>query len=441
VSEYVGTRSSGQPRRLHVVVVDEELPYPTNTGKRIRTLNLLVRLARRHHVALMTRRNLKAEEVGPASDYLRRRGIEVIVVDSALPPRTAVSGGPALYARLAASLMSPRPYVVDANDSPALREAVRSYDRDHEVDLWQSEWTPYAEALRDIEPGRKVIVAHNIESLIWRRYHETETSPARRWYIGLQRRKFEKYERRVFREVRTVVTVSAPDAELARTLFAAPRVAVVENGVDTAYFRPTAPRASRGPILFLGSLDWRPNLDAADQLLKVIFPAVRAEDAAARLQVVGRTPPDWLRQRVAATPGVELHSDVPDVRPFLAQAAVMVVPLRIGGGSRLKILEALAAGTPVISTRVGAEGLETRDGEHLVTVERCEDMARAILDQVRDEAATALMTRAGRRLVEQRYDWDILADRLDAIWRDAAAGQPSSIPQPMRRDDLVRADH
>jgi glycosyltransferase involved in cell wall biosynthesis len=419
-------RSHGGPRRLHVAVVDEELPYPANTGKRIRTLNLLTRLARRHRVTLMTRRNLKADEVGPAAAYLHERGIEPIVVDSALPPRTALAGGFGLYARLAANLLSPRPYVVDANDSPALREAVRSYDRGHEVHLWQCEWTPYAEALRDIEPRRKLIVAHNIESLIWRRYLETEASAPKRWYIRLQCRKFEDYERRAFRDVRSVVTVSEPDAVLARSMFGAPRVSVVENGVDTAHFQPTSSRPAAGPILFMGSLDWRPNLDAADQLLSVVFPAVRAADPTARFQIVGRTPPEWLRQRVAASPGVELHADVADVRPFLAQAAMMVVPLRIGGGSRLKILEALAAGTPVVSTRIGAEGLDVRDGEHLVLVEGCEKMARAILDHGRDDPAIERRIRAGRRLVEDHYDWDILANRLDAIWCEAAPDAAAS---------------
>lgn len=424
-SRNIETGRYGQRRCLHVVVVDEELPYPTNTGKRIRTLNLLVRLARRHHITLMTRRNLRAEEMAPASAYLRDRGIEPVVVDSALPPRSVLAGGIGFHARLAANLLSPRPYVVDVNDSPALRQAVRSYDCEHRVDLWQCEWTPYAEALRDIGPDRKLIVAHNIESLIWKRYLETASGAARRWYIGVQYRKFAAYERRVFRGVRSVVAVSEPDAALARSEFGAPRVSVVENGVDTRYFQFGASERVPGLVLFLGSLDWRPNLDAVDQLLNVIFPAVRAEGPSARLCLVGRNPPGSLRQRASTMPGVELHADVPDVRPFLARAAVMVVPLRIGGGSRLKILEAMAAGTPVISTRIGAEGLDVRDGEHLVLVEDCSAMARAVLDHGRNPAALERMVRAGRRLVEDHYDWDVLAERLEAVWHEAASVAPA----------------
>ncbi len=218
--------------------------------------------------------------------------------------------------------------------------------------------------------------------------------------------------------------MSPDDAVAIRAEFGVRHVGVVDNGVDTGYFRPgAADERVPGRILFLGSLDWRPNLDAVDQLLERHLPrgAGRGSlgSALPGRAAIRPSPCGGGRPR---TPGVELHADVPDVRPLLAQAAVMVVPLRIGGGSRLKILEALAAGTPVISTRVGAEGLDVRDGEHLVVVEDCREMARAILDHGRAEATVARMVRAGRRLVEDRYDWDILANALDAIWREAAPG-------------------
>src|SRR5262249_50567701 len=155
-----------------------------------------------------------------------------------------------------------------------------------------------------------------------------------------------------------LVTVSPDDAWLARSRYGAERVTVVENGVDVDYFQPVATGRDSEHLLFLGSLDWRPNLDAVRLLLESIFPAVRAAHPAARLGIVGRNPPPWLLTRAKQITGVEVAANVPDVRPYLARAGAMVVPLRIGGGSRLKILEALATALPVISTRVGAEGLE-----------------------------------------------------------------------------------
>jgi glycosyltransferase involved in cell wall biosynthesis len=402
---------------MHVAIVDEELPYPLNSGKRIRTFQLVSRLARRHRITYLCHRNADRREAVEAESVFRELGIEPIVVDRCIPPKSGLG----FHARLAANLLSPSPYTVVSHTSRTLRRAILSLQARQRVDLWQAEWTPYAESLRSLRDARRLIMAHNVESQIWRRYHENEADPVRRWYIGHQWRKFRRFEREAFRRADRIIAVSPDDAELIREEFGVWHVGVVENGVDTRYFRPEPAARRPGSILFLGSLDWRPNLDAADQLLRAIFPAVRAEDPSSRLCLVGRNPPECLRRRVAEAPGVELHGDVPDVRPFLSRAAVMVVPLRIGGGSRLKILEALAAGTPVISTKVGAEGLDARKGEHLVVVERCEDMARAILDHGRDDAAITRMSRAGRRLVEERYDWDGLADRLDTIWRDAAS--------------------
>jgi glycosyltransferase involved in cell wall biosynthesis len=155
-------------------------------------------------------------------------------------------------------------------------------------------------------------------------------------------------------------------------------------------------------------------------LLERVMPAVRSAEPSAGLVLVGRQPPEWLRRAAAECPGVELHADVPDVRPFLAGAGLLAVPLRVGGGSRLKILEALASGLPVVSTRVGAEGLELEAGRHLTVVESIDGMAAALVEAVRSPGRMREQAEAGRAAVVRRYDWDLLAERLDAVWRDCA---------------------
>ena len=227
-------------------------------------------------------------------------------------------------------------------------------------------------------------------------------------------------------EVDRAVAVSGLDAERLRRDFGARRVDVVENGVDPAYFRPEAIRREPDRLLFLGSLDWRPNLDGVRLLLERVFPAVRAAVPSARLCLVGRRPPEWLRQ-AAAAPGVELHADLPDVRPQLARCGMMVVPLRIGGGSRLKILEALATNTPVVSTRVGAEGLELEPGRHLTVVEDVDDLAEAILAAVRSPRRCRSRRSAAGRRCWRRYGWDALADEMERVWIDCVWGQSLSV--------------
>jgi glycosyltransferase involved in cell wall biosynthesis len=214
-----------------------------------------------------------------------------------------------------------------------------------------------------------------------------------------------------------VVAVSEEDGRMIREEYGGCRVDVVDNGIDRDSFAGLANRGDPRRILFLGSLDYRPNQDAVAILLDRIFPAVRARVPDARLILVGRRPPPEMADRVARADGVELHADVPDVGPHLTGSGILAVPLRIGGGSRLKILEAMAVGLPVISTRVGAEGLDARDGEHLTIADEPEAMAAALVAAIRDPGPSRAMAEKARKLAWERYDWDVLADRLEDSWR------------------------
>jgi glycosyltransferase involved in cell wall biosynthesis len=411
------------PRPMHVAVVDEELPYPPTSGKRIRTLNLLRRLAKRHRLTYLCHRNADAGEARRAAEYFADLGIATVVVGRAVPRR----GGPGFYLRLAANLLSPLPYSVASHTSRALRHALHEHARTRPVDLWHCEWTPYTHSLRAVQ-GPRVAVAHNVESVIWQRYAETEPNPFKRWFIVGQWHKFDRFERAALRDVDRTIAVSDLDAARFRDDFGLDRVGVVENGVDLDYFRPRDEWREPGRLLFLGSLDWRPNLDGVRLLLERVFPVVRAACPSAVLELVGRNPPAELRRRAATTPGVELHADVADVRPHLARCGMMVVPLRIGGGSRLKILEALATATPVVSTRVGAEGLSLEPGRHLDVVPEIDDLVGAILAAVHSPERSRKQAEHGRRRVAELYGWDALAAKLETIWIECVASTGVSDP-------------
>jgi glycosyltransferase involved in cell wall biosynthesis len=405
---------------MHVVVVDGDVSYPPSSGKRLRTLHLMLRLARRHRLTYIARAHNGPDEIREAAAFLGDRGIEPILVDDPLPRKK----GLAFYARLVGNLFSPLPYSAASHRSRRMDEAVRSYAAQHAVDLWQFEWTPYVATLPADMAARRLLIAHNVDSLIWQRYHDNERHLLKRAYIRRQWRKFERFERRVFAEVDRLVAVSSEDAALMRQMFGVECVDVVENGIDRPFFESV--RGGEGKaILFLGSLDWRPNLDAVRLLLGDIFPAVCRAEPSARLCIVGRNAPDWLVERVARTDNAELHANVADVRPYLADSGILAVPLRIGGGSRLKILEALACGLPVVSTRIGAEGLELRPGEDLSVVESVEDMTAALVECIRHPEQARAMARRGREIVLERYDWDVLAGKLERVWEKCVAGERS----------------
>jgi polysaccharide biosynthesis protein PslH len=403
---------------LNVAILDEELPFPLTSGKRIRTFNLLSRLADRHRVTVLCHRNPDREEALAAEEACRNLGIGTIVVDRAVPSKS----GAGFYARLARNLLSPLPYSVATHASPTLADAVRQFAAENTVDVWHCEWTPYAQVLRtalghELADARWTVMAHNVESLIWQRYTEAEPNPVKRWYVRRQWQKFERFERWAYSAATRSIAVSHEDAKLMRTRFGVERADVVENGVDVDYFKPQRD-VDRDPakLLFLGSLDWRPNLDAISLLLDDIFPRVREKVPTATLSLVGRRPPEWLKARAAASPGVRVFADVPDVRPFLATCGMLVVPLRIGGGSRLKILEALATETPVVSTRVGAEGLQLMPGRDLTVTETRAEMVAAIEEAIRRPDEARETAENGRRRVLGRYSWVPLAEQLDRVW-------------------------
>lgn len=406
---------------MRVAVVNETLPYPATAGNRIRTLNLIQRLATRHQVTYICRAAESPIETRAGIEHLHKRGIRTVIADWAPSPKRGV----AFYGKLASNVTSPLPYAVAAHNSKAMREAIRRMALAREFDLWQFEWLAYADAVADVPDTRTLVIAHNVESLIWKRYAQTEKSALKALYLREQYRKFRSFERRVFGKVSGVVCVSEEDAKLAISEFSPRRVWVVDNGIDRAYFEQANGERLANTILFLGSLEWRPNLDAVKLLLDSIFPEVRRIMPDAKLQIVGRRPPQWLKDAAACTANVELFADVADVRPYLAAASVMAVPLRVGGGSRLKILEGLACGLPVVSTPVGCEGLAIRTGKELSVIEDPHQFAKGLCDAIRRPEESRAMAEAGRRLVYEKYDWDVLANRLETTWDQVIRFSPA----------------
>jgi len=330
------TAASRNHRPLHVVIVDEELPYPPTSGKRIRTLNLTLRLARRHRIAYVCHRNADPAEARESAAFSSRTALRFarpIGRRRRSRGRPFTPGWPPTCCRRCRI----RPRRTTAGRSGG---RCASTPRPTPSIYGTGEWTPYVQAVRGLPAGRRLVVAHNVESVIWRRYFENETHPLRRWYVGRQWRKFERFERRVMGEVDRAVAVSGLDAERLRRDFGARRVDVVENGVDPAYFRPRAIRREPDRLLSSAASTGGPT-STARVCCWSASPGGTGGRVVGPVCLVGRNPPDWLR-RQAAAPGVELHADVPDVRPYLSGCGLMVVPLRIGGGSRLKILEALA---------------------------------------------------------------------------------------------------
>jgi glycosyltransferase involved in cell wall biosynthesis len=247
------------------------------------------------------------------------------------------------------------------------------------------------------------------------------------------------FERSALRRASAVTAVSGADAETMQA-WGVQRVTVVPNGVDfDLYSDLGALESDENAIISVSSLDWFPNVDAIEYFSREIYPIIRQEIPYATLRVVGRRPSDELKNKLASVPGVELLGEVADVRPHLERAAVVVVPLRIGGGSRLKILEALASAKAVVSTSVGVEGLELRLGEDLMVADSPLEFAKCVVDLLRRKEARKLLGEAGRRRVSATYDWGRISGLLEAVWLEASAGQPDGrlVAAPARESHVT----
>jgi len=389
-----------------VFVLDEGLPYPLDSGKRIRTWQLLTSLASRHDLTLLCLDENRPE----ALRAVQNQGIRVL-----LGPRVREKSGASLYAGLLANLFSPYPYTVTKHFSRTLHAQLLSRIDAENPDLIHVEWTPYARYLSGVAGRKTIITTHNIEAQIWLRRTQHSRTALEKAFFGLQALKMRAFERRRLALADEVTAVSPADLTWLRNEGIS-RSSLVENGVDTDYFRPNLGTENDRGILFLGSLDWYPNQDALQFFVKEIVPSIGARLPNVELTIVGRRPPSELVSQMAALPATSLCSDVADVRPFLERAGAFVVPLRIGGGSRIKILEALAAGKAVISTRVGAEGLELVSGQHLLVADTPREFADRVIEVLTQPELRRKLGANGRRLASERYTWKQMADHLELAW-------------------------
>ena len=389
---------------MRVLVLDEEFPWPLNTGKRIRSYHLISRLATNHEVRYLA----YGDESSEAFHHFASNRLNPIAVRPHVPPKE----GPAFYLRLLLNLFSRYPYIVQSHYSRAFADAVRHISHEWRPDVVLCEWTPYAVFARENKSIPVVVAAHNIETRIWERYREAETNPARRWYIGRQIPKVRRFEEKTFGMVQGVTAVSQLEADDIRCISASCRVEVVDNGVDLTYFNSTGGAPAPNSAVFTGSMDWRPNQDAAIYFCNDILPLIQLKISDFTVTFVGRKPPqsiiDLQKLKVVTVTGT-----VDDVRPFIDKAGVYIVPLRIGGGSRLKILEALAMKRAIVSTTIGAEGLHLCNNEHLLVADSPHAFAEQVVQLLSDRPLCERLGDNGRKAVEQSYGWDALAVRLE----------------------------
>jgi polysaccharide biosynthesis protein PslH len=388
--------------------------WPATVGGRLRSLHTLAELARRHRVTVVTTYGPDDDPAGLAQQLAHCE--RVVSLPHALPKR----GSGRWAAALARSWFSRLPLDLWKCRVPALEQEVSRLLQDT-TDPFDLCVADFLVATPNLPRGTSVPIvhfSHNVEHRLWQRLCRAETRLLPRALLELEWRKMRRCEAHACSHAQLTIAVSEIDRAALASLAPDARIRAVATGVDTSYFHPTEAPQKPNALVFTGAMDWYPNEEGILDFIETTLPLIQREIPDASLTVVGRNPTTQLLDADYRT-GVRVTGTVKDVRPFVAGAEVYVVPLRIGGGTRLKILEALAMGKALVSTTIGAEGLPLVDGVHFIAADSPEEIARAVVSLLRDPTRRAALGSAGRRLVEQRHSWERVAREFEQFCEEA----------------------
>jgi glycosyltransferase involved in cell wall biosynthesis len=390
---------------MNLMFVALDVPYPTDRGQRMRNWSILRALqAEGHETTLVS--FCGADDFGRDGGELERICAGVDLIPS------SDGGGSTARRNLdrLRGLLSPVPYGAARFRSPLLQERVRRRlaERRYDLVIWDEAYN--LENLARPLPVPVVLNSHDIMQVVWDRYLQVERHPLKRAYAALEVWKLRRWEAAAHRRVDAVWAVSRHDADLLEGMCPGLRVMVIPNTVDIGTYEMSEGDDGVG-VVFIGGMDWFPNRDAVEFFARSVLPVLRTRVPAAEFAVVGRPPANGLRSRLEAA-GVRFLGRVEDIRPVVGSAAVSVIPLRIGSGVRWKILEAAALGKAMVSTRLGAEGLNFVDGSEIALVDEPAAMAAAIANLLERPRQRAAMGAAARHRVEREYSFDALRSSL-----------------------------
>ena len=388
--------------------------WPATTGGRVRSLNTIAELARRHQVTVITTHGHGDDPEGLTQQLAHCE--RVISIPYAVPKR----GSREFISAVARSWFSHYPVDLWKWRVGEVQRAVRDAIAGAEVDLCVADFL-FA-AVNVPMDGRVPVLLfeHNVEYLIWKRLADLEQSPWKRALFEMEWRKLRACEMEACRTADLTLAVSDDDRDRLAELRPGIRAVSIQTGVNTRYFAPAGSPQIPNRLVFSGSMDWHPNEDAVCYFVETILPRIRAEVPDTSFTIIGRNPGERVRA-LTADPGVHVTGTIDDVRPAIDEASVYVVPLRAGSGTRIKIFEALAMAKPVVSTTVGAEGLSLESGRHFLAADTPHDFAHAVVRLLRDPAKRLALGDAGRALVEANYSWSTVARQFEARCEEVVA--------------------
>lgn len=407
-----------KPDRLKILFLANRIPYPIRDGQARRTYHILKGLGEAHEVHLLSMFETPEETQPETWEHLRTFCHRVEMVPA--PPKKP---GIEMGLRLLRSLLSTEPYTIWRHYSGTFASRVRETLEETPFDAVHCDILPIAYAVRDLDKPFCAMTDHDVSYLKARRLASVRRNPAAKLFIRYEAAKLERLERTIFSHVDLGIAVSDADREQLERLCPGRPFAVVENGVDVRAFVPDASAMEPDTLVWVGGLRDRSNYEAVRYFVHDVFPLIRRQHPRARLTIVGSGVPASLASSIARESSITVTGFVTDPVPFIQQATVFVAPIRSGSGTKLKVLEAMAAGKAIVATSVGVEGIEGRNGEHFQVADTAEDFASRVVAILNDEGLRDRLGANARRLAEAKYDWTTICGKMSKIYEDAAAGR------------------
>ena len=396
---------------MRILIVAPYLPYPPHFGGASR-MHYLMRHVSRHHaislVCLCEPSEYNEEWVAAVKELCER--MSLVFMEGT---NRSLRRGMRRLMQLRATF-SRRPYQYFSFHFPSLQKEIERMLAEDDYDIVQVEF-PQMAYYQFPTRAKLVLSMHNVEHEIFYRTFITQNNPLRKFYNYVEWLKFRRDEIRLCAKFHALVTTSQRDADVFSKLLPNHLLSVVPNGVDTEYFRTSGTEPEPNTLIFTGTIGYYPNTDGICYFMDAILPRIRREVPDVKFLIVGNHPPEEIRRR--ASNGVMVTDAVPDVRPYYDRASVAIVPLRIGGGTRLKITEAMSMSKPVVSTSIGCEGIEVQHGETILIADDPEHFAQSVVSLLKQPERRVALGEKGRALACAKYDWHLSASRREEVYQ------------------------
>ena len=391
---------------MKILFLSPTVPFPLTDGGRIRVFNLLKQIAQKNKVTLLALETQSTDADGIAE--LQQLDIQVHLVPNAQTlPRVS-------FGTLLKAFFRRQPITVARYDVPVYRQKFRELLANESFDLVHYEMFHTAQFHTETNL-RGVLSQQNVDSAIWRRLCNETPNPLYKFTYWTQQLAFQRYERVLSPKFDAVTCTSDIDAVVFQQHCTTDAIEIIPNGVDITHYLPDFTSEAPAHLIYIGSMDWYPNEDAVGFFADEVLPLIQEKVSNVTFSIVGGNPSARVR-KLAEREGVVVTGRVPEIKPYFAEATVFVVPLRIGSGTRLKILEALAMGKAIVSTTVGAEGLDLKDGAEIFIADEPTAFADAVTRLLMDSDLRRRMGENGRVRVEQDYDWQRIGEKLHGVY-------------------------